>query len=270
MSYIYHPARLAVSIVLFEPDEVRLRHTLATLAQAVAAARISGQLGEVSLVLTDHSRQRASEARQKSWHEHCSDISFDYCHDPANPGFGAGHNAAYRRLAPADFFLVANPDLEFALDSLQAGLNFLAANPATGVIAPALIEENGVRPACFRSPDFLTLLWRALGRTARTSRRIARYECRDWETTTPVFNPPLMSGCCLLFRFAAYARLAGFDPGYFLYFEDFDLSRRAARLGLSAWCPAMRVRHAGGGASRKGWRHRFWYVRSALRYHLST
>jgi GT2 family glycosyltransferase len=189
-----------------------------------------------------------------------------YHHNPANPGFGAGHNAAFCRAVGADFFLVANPDLAFAPEALVAGLEFFSAHPQSGVLAPLLVDADDLRPACFRPPDLLTLALRACGLTARHSRRIARYECRDWDVRQAMFDPPLLSGCCLLFRASAYRKLGGFDPRYFLYFEDFDLTLRANQLGLSAYCPAMRVAHAGGGASRKGLRHQMHFMRSAWRF----
>lgn len=262
---------LVISIVVYQPQEAVLLRALKTLAHAFENANHAGRIDQGRLVLTDHSPQRVNSGSLAHWRTASWPISVEYTHNPSNPGFGAGHNAAFHQYADkADFFLVANPDVLFGQDSLDMGLAFLAEHPATGVIAPALIEAEGLRPACFRAPDVWTLLLRSMGWTARESARIARYECRDWEASQPVFNPPLMSGCCLLFRGEAYARLGGFDPGYFLYFEDFDLSRRATRLGISAYCPTMRVHHLGGGAAKKGWQHWRWFFRSAWRYGWST
>lgn len=263
------PASLAVSIVLYRP-QAGFDGALSSLIEAIATAMTSEPLLPVRLLLTDHSPEAVTVQREQRWRALCPPwLQYDYRHDPRNPGFGAGHNAAWDRCGEADYFLVVNPDVEFAVDALQAGLRFLARHPGVGVIAPALVERDGsLRPACFRRPDPLTLLMRALGIGAGKSQRVARYECRDWDPRAVVFNPPCMSGCCLLFRGATFARLGGFDPSYFLYFEDFELSRRAAALGVSAYCPSMRVSHFGGGAAAKGWRHRWWFVRSALRYYL--
>lgn len=250
---------LAVSIVLYRSRPDRLFTTLVSLSQAIEAAC----LDQTIVILTDHSPKPATLAELDEWRSLVG-VTLEYDSVGANPGFGAGHNRAFRRVSSADFFLVANPDLEFAPDSLAAGLAFLGANPDVGLVAPALIDEvAGLRPACFREPDALTLLMRGLG--WRDGTRNLRYECRDWDATRPVFNPPLLSGCCMLFRAETYDRLGGFDEGYFLYFEDFDLSRRAR--AVSAYCPAMRVRHFGGKTAQKGWRHRWWYLRSAWRYH---
>lgn len=258
---------LAVSIVLFRPDSRLLESTLRTLGNALARAR-EGRLDRTEVILIDHSPTAQPAAAQAAWRRLLGpETSVIYDHTGANPGFGAGHNRAFARCRPwADYFLVANPDLEFAPDSLAAGLDFLAQHPAVGLLAPALIETNGkLRPACFRAPDPLTLLARLLGGSWARARSY-RYECRDWDANVVVFNPPLVSGCCMLWRAAAYAELGGFDPGYFLYFEDFDLSRRANSRGLSAYCPAMKIGHFGGGAARKGMMHTLLFLRSAARF----
>lgn len=258
--------KLAVSIVLYRPDNALLGTMLESLGKALVRAGQEG-LGGAEVILTDHSRQTQSEAVLAGWRRELGGgAGFHYVHVGSNPGFGAGHNAAFRRAASADFFLVANPDLEFAPDSIAAGIAFFRAHPAVGLVAPALIEpDGGLRPACFRPPDLRMLALRAAG-VGRAHPRVVAYECRDWDAHVPHFDPPLISGCCMFFRGETYARLGGFDPGYFLYFEDFDLSLRAGRLGLSAYHPAMRVKHGGGGASRKGPHHQISFLRSAWRY----
>lgn len=262
---------LAVSIVLYRPDASLLAATLRSLAAATARARQAGALGRTRLTLVDHSPAPQPAATLSAWRALCGDaLTLDHVADPANPGFGAGHNRAFAQGgADADYFLVANPDLEFAADSLAAGLRFLAAHPASGLVAPALIKNDGaLAPACFRYPDVLTLALRLVGGPL-AERRSRRYECRDWDATRPAFDPPIVSGCCMLFRRDCYAALGGFDPGYFLYFEDFDLSWRASRRGLAAYCPEMRLRHFGGGAGRKGLRHIRLFLRSAARFFAS-
>jgi len=258
---------LAVSIVLYRPEPSLISATLRTLVDALREAK-DFPLARAEVILTDHSPSAQPDARLSQWrNDFVAPLSLHYDHVGGNPGFGAGHNRAFSQCQEwADVFLVANPDIEFEPDSVVAGLRFLAAHPEIGLLAPALVETDGsLRPACFRSPDLLTLFARLLG-GSWAARRSYNYECRDWDPGQPVFVPPLMSGCCLLFRADVFDRLGGFDPNYFLYFEDFDLTRRAARLGVSAYCPTMRVKHAGGGAGRKGFVHAIHFLRSALRF----
>jgi hypothetical protein len=76
-----------------------------------------------------------------------------------------------------------------------------------------------------------------------------------------------MSGCFMLARRKVVDATGGFDPDFFLYFEDFDWSVRLNRVAGSAYVPAVRIVHHGGGAARKGWRHIAWFAKSATRFY---
>jgi hypothetical protein len=68
----------------------------------------------------------------------------------------------------------------------------------------------------------------------------------------------------MLVRRKAIDTTGGFDPKFFLYFEDYDWSVRLNKIGATAYLPAFRAVHHGGGAARKGWKHVGWFVRSAV------
>lgn len=56
-------------------------------------------------------------------------------------------------------------------------------------------------------------------------------------------------GAAFMIRRAAFERLGGFDPRFFMNFEDVDLSYRARLAGLRVWYAASAVvRHAGSGS----------------------
>ena len=56
---------------------------------------------------------------------------------------------------------------------------------------------------------------------------------------------PLASGCFMLVRTALLRRVGGFDPRFFMYFEEVDLSQRLAARGWETWYePAATVVHA--------------------------
>jgi GT2 family glycosyltransferase len=70
----------------------------------------------------------------------------------------------------------------------------------------------------------------------------------------------------MVLRTALFRRIGGFDPRFFLYFEDYDLSLRVGREAAVAYVPSVRIVHHGGEAARKGRRHVAWFVRSAWRF----
>jgi GT2 family glycosyltransferase len=99
------------------------------------------------------------------------------------------------------------------------------------------------------------------------ARRLARYEMRDLINEKDiVWDPPIVSGCFMLFRTSVLKKLAGFDTRYFLYFEDYDLSLRAHDVARVVYAPAVRVLHHGGGAARKGSGHIRMFVASAYKF----
>jgi GT2 family glycosyltransferase len=268
------PVTLTVSIVTYQPDLALLERCLAALASALQAAQDAGLLRASNVVLVDNTGSRSTaeavvalgERRFKD-----SGVTMNYLHRHANIGYGSAHNLVMHG-GNTHYHLVLNPDVELAPDALTEALRFLDANPDVGVLAPAVLAPDGEREfLCKRYPSVLDLALRGFAPvTLRPlfAKRLDRYEMRDAVVgagahVSPV---PMMSGCFMLVRRKALEATGGFDPRYFLYFEDFDWSVRLNRVTQSAYVPAVRVVHHGGGASRKGLRHLALFTRSAVRF----
>ncbi|MDO8862168.1 glycosyltransferase family 2 protein [Haliea sp. E1-2-M8] len=264
---------LCVSVVLYHSDLLRLEETLGTLLRAVRDARSAGQLGAVTLALIDNSvcgdyhRSLQQHLGRQSWAE--SAVSLEVLEMPVNAGYGAGHNEALQHHA-ADIHLILNPDVATASDALRQGLEYLRNQPQVALVCPRGEAGDG-SPAYLskRLPTVLVLVLRAFA-PARVQRlfaaRLARYEMHDLHAACQPAAVPLASGCFMLVRGSALQAVGGFDERYFLYFEDFDLSLRLAGQGAVEYLPGMLVRHYGGGSAGKGWRHRWWFLRSGVRF----
>jgi GT2 family glycosyltransferase len=270
------PSSLTVSVVTYRPDVALLDCCLRKLALAIGAAREDGSIRSVAIALIDNSEDRAiadgvidlGRARFAD-----SGVQVHYLHGHANIGYGAAHNLALHGTG-ADYQLVLNPDVELATDALVNAVRWLDAHPNVGALAPVVVNAAG-RPEylCKRYPAVFDLLLRGFApalvrRLFR--RRLDRYEMRDQitaTTETPVLNVPVLSGACMLVKRVPIDVTGGFDPKFFLYFEDFDWSVRLARVTQTAWLPSFRVVHHGGGAARKGFDHVRWFVRSGVRFY---
>jgi GT2 family glycosyltransferase len=183
-----------------------------------------------------------------------------------NVGYGAGHNLALPCIE-SDYHLILNPDVELAPDSLAAALTFFEVHPDIGLIAPLVMGDHGkVDYLCRRYPSVFTLLVRGFFPRrwhAAFAKRLDRYELRDQidesgelrDKGVGVLEPPIISGCFMLYRTRVLKEIAGFDPRYFLYFEDYDLSLRTTKVTRIAYVPSVRIVHSGGGAARKGGAH---------------
>jgi hypothetical protein len=269
-------ATLTVSIVTFEPDLALLERCLRALAAALDAAREAGLLRAANVVLVDNTGVRATAdavVRLGQTRFRDSGVSMSYLHGHANIGYGSAHNLVMHG-GNTHYHLVLNPDAELAPDALCAALAYLDAHPEVGVLAPAVTGPEGAPEfLCKRYPSVLALALRGLAPSALRRlfrRRLERYEMRDvidptdgQRTVEPV---PIISGCFMLVRRKAIDATGGFDPGFFLYFEDFDWSLRLNRVTKSVYVPSVRLVHHGGRAARKGWRHRLRFARSALRF----
>jgi GT2 family glycosyltransferase len=267
---------LTISVVTFEPDLALLERCLRALASALDAAREAGLMRAANVVLVDNTGARATaeavvrlgETRFKD-----SGVTMSYLHGHANIGYGSAHNLVMHG-GNTHYHLVLNPDAELAPDALATALAYLDAHPDVGVLAPAVAGPDGARQfLCNRYPTVLDLALRGFApapirRLFR--RRLDRYEMRDLVEaagTDRVITPvPMISGCFMLVRRKAIDATGGFDPGFFLYFEDFDWSLRLNRVTESVYMPAVRIVHHGGGAARKGWRHVLHFTRSARRF----
>lgn len=261
------PAMLSVAIVLYRPDLRLLESTIRSLGRAIEAA---GLRESASLTLIDHSPDAACgshgelEARAAGW---CG-TAVTVFSDPANRGFGAGHNRMLGTLGR--YHLVLNPDVELDAGALREAIAFMEARPGFGLITPAAQDRDGHRLyLCKRYPSVLDLLLRGLAPQAlrkRFAARLARYEMRDLIGDAVVPDPPLVSGCFMFFRSDVFRQVGGFDPRFFLYFEDFDLSLRVASIARLAYVPSVRIVHHGGEAAKKGLLHIWLFGRSAVSF----
>ncbi len=270
------PSSLQISIVTYRPDLALLARTLDTLGIAIDAAQDVRALRTVHLALIDNSAdrgiaERVIELGRARFADAAVHVMF--LHGHANIGYGAAHNLVLHGTG-ADYHLVLNPDAELAADALVNGIQWLDAHSDAGALAPDVSDGAGNRQyLCKRYPAVLDLLLRGFAPAfvrRLFARRLARYEMRDIVDAEPprdAIGVPVMSGAFVLAKRDAIDRTGGFDPRFFLYFEDFDWSVRLNAVTRNAFVPSVRIVHHGGGAARKGLRHIVWFAASAVRFY---
>lgn len=266
--------RLRISIVCHASHAMQLKNTLWTLLKACRRPLESGRLTGVDVLLVDNGPELTERAKIDGLIESSvalapPGVRLMRAGSGRNLGFGSGHNLTFAA-AGCEFHLVLNPDVEVAAEALDAALHFMDLHPDCGILVPAIKGENGEpQYLCKRYPSILDLLLRGFAPRwlrALFAARLARYEMRDLIADVPVWQPPIVSGCFMLLRASVLLRVRGFDPSYFLYFEDFDLSLRAAAYTRIAYVPAVHVVHHGGYAASKGMKHILLFFRSALTF----
>jgi GT2 family glycosyltransferase len=259
---------LSVSVVVYRPELAELASTLASLGVACEVLRAERPDLPVELCLVDNGELPDVRAALDALQAHHVTTAILSGH--GNVGYGRGHNLAIER-ANSRYHLVLNPDIDLDRDALLRALDFFEAHPDVGLLTPWIGDEQGHQQfLCRRYPTLLDLFVRGFlpGSLRRMfARRLARYEMRDLINDRDiVWDPPIVSGCFMLFRTNVLKQLAGFDARYFLYFEDYDLSLRAHDVARVVYAPAVRVLHHGGGAARKGSAHIRMFVASAYKF----
>ncbi len=163
----------------------------------------------------------------------------DFVHNAANLGFGAACNiGAARGNAPLILFL--NPDAVLKPGYFHTVAAFMndPANDKVGILGPAIEREDGVVSETSSAlPSFVSLMTRTFG----LSRGFLPAAAHAHSGAVGQ-----VMGAVLLIRRAVFQDLAGFDPRFFLYYEDVDLCARAAYKGVTTYyLSTARATHIG-------------------------
>jgi N-acetylglucosaminyl-diphospho-decaprenol L-rhamnosyltransferase len=191
--------------------------------------------GEADIVVVDnHSPPHPVALRLRR----LSGVSVRRC--PSNRGFARAVNEGCR-LSRAEWLLLLNPDVTLEPGFLDMALacadQFAQQEPNLGIIGFRLRNPNGsLQLSAGRLPTLLgTLAGLVLPRHRRKYLALSETQPRqvDWVT-----------GCCLLVRRRCWEQLGGFDPAFFLYYEDVDLCARAAECGYTVrYEPGLAITH---------------------------
>jgi N-acetylglucosaminyl-diphospho-decaprenol L-rhamnosyltransferase len=171
---------------------------------------------------------------------------------PRNGGFAYGNNegirAALERWSP-ELVLLLNPDTLVRPGAIAALLAFMDEHPEVGIAGPRLEHpDSSAQHSAFRWPTVASELDAGL-RLGAVSRLLAR-----WNVAPPISDRATpanwLSGAALLVRSPVFREVGLLDEGYFMYFEELDFCRTAARKGISRWyVPDARIVHLVGQAS---------------------
>jgi GT2 family glycosyltransferase len=156
-----------------------------------------------------------------------------------NLGFGRGCNLGANGCR-SEFLLFLNPDASLAPQELDKLLAFMDAHPRVGVCAPSIeasLQRAGMKT---RPGDVIAQAWGLPGYA----------ESRLIVPGTAPFQTSWVCGAVFVMRTSLYRALGGFDPRFFLYFEETDLFLRAMHAGAEVWVvPEARASHRAGASA---------------------
>lgn len=263
---------LSASLVVYKPDLPTLERTLLALQEAGRMVKANYDL-KLELTLVDNSRDATLHEQLKHWvrerYPAMPDWTVRVLLSPGNVGYGRGNNLVIEQ-AQSDYHLVVNPDLFVAPDALTEALRFLEASPETGLLTPAVFGEDGERHyLCKRHPTLLIMFLRSFSPAWLQScfkTTLAEFEMRDCDYERPIFDVEYPTGSCMFFRTSVLRKIQGFDPDYFLHYEDADIGRRTLGVARVTYVPGVKVVHQWARDTHRSWKSRWVTIRSGLLY----
>jgi len=247
------PGSITASIVLYKPDRVALSRVLESFSNSQSIS--------VTVCVVDNSPSEQLRAIVEGY-------GFLYLSRPNNPGFGASHNHAFAKIAcNSEYHFIANPDIRFKANDLATLISYMRGNSDVSLVVPKLTYPDGrmqYNRWLLPSPKNL-FLRRFLGNTDFAKKADHQYELQ-FADDSKAMEAPSLAGSFMLVRSSMFRKINGFDEQFFMYMEDFDLTRRIGRCGKTVYCPSTTIVHEGPRGSYKTGKLLFLHIISAIKY----
>lgn len=164
-----------------------------------------------------------------------------------NRGFAAANNQGFA-MAKGRHVLLLNSDTLVLGQVLPAMVEWMDTHPTAAVMGPRVLNRDGsMQVSATGFPTLGRLLAQTLGltRLAAFDYRMERWSRREERRVE------VISGCCMLVRGAALAKVGPLDDAFFFYGEETDWCRRFADAGWEVvFAPVGEIIHFGGGSVR--------------------
>jgi N-acetylglucosaminyl-diphospho-decaprenol L-rhamnosyltransferase len=165
---------------------------------------------------------------------------------PANVGFGTGCNLG-AELATGDLLLIMNADIVLTTGSLQRLVERLSTHDSVAAVGPRILSGGRIQPSARTWPGLRTGLFGRRSLATRMLLRAGRVPTELRPVQAGGGEVDWISGACMLIRRSAWSEVGGFDPRYWMYWEDADFCRRLAHRGWKVvYEPAAVIHHATG------------------------
>jgi GT2 family glycosyltransferase len=241
---------LNISIVLYNSNFEEIN-------ELVKLLRHNNYINKIYLVDNSHSENVIFEA-----------CDAQYIFTGQNLGYGSGHNLAINKSIDSSvkYHLVLNSDIQFEQTVLTSLLEKMDENLEIGMIMPKVLNMDGgvqILPKLLPSP--LNLLIRVI----KPLQKIFKSKNKEYTLETyydKELNVPILSGCFSLFRVDALKDVGSYDENFFMYFEDFDISRRVHSKYKTLYYPKVSIVHAHERGAAKSYKLFKVFIKSAIIY----
>lgn len=189
---------------------------------------------------------------------------------PQNVGYGRAHNQVINNPDfDSDYHLVLNPDVYFDPQVLNELTRYMDRHEKVGLLMPKVTwpngEDQGLRKLLPAPFDLIFRRFLAGNLQKLATKRMEKYQLSHLDNSKPL-DVPVLSGCFMFCRAKWLREIGGFDPRFFLYLEDVDLSRRMLQKGINRYWPGVHIVHEYQKGSYRGGKHLRLHIRSAFQY----
>lgn len=172
----------------------------------------------------------------------------------ANVGIARGYNMGmeYALRQNADFVMILNNDTEMAPNMTFELMAALGSHPAAGMVMPKIYHFFG-------KPNRLWcagIEWRPFPPRAK----YIGWDAPDGPPFDQVFPIEYAPSCCMLMKSGALKTVGLFDPSYYFYFSDLELSARFWQAGFEIlFVPTARMWHKVSMSTQKSVKPQKWW-----------
>jgi GT2 family glycosyltransferase len=243
------------SIVLYNPDLKKIDNTI----HCVLSCKLLNKL-----YLIDNSELNTFSKIIEQYGE-----KVEYIFNKKNYGFGKGHNIALNisKKDNINFHVIINPDVYFENGTIEELYKYMHNQKDIGLMMPKLVNPDFTTqflPKLLPSP--LSLILRIISKKINILNKfINNYELRHVDENH-IYETPVISGCFVLLNLELLKNDFLFDENFFMYFEDWDLSRRVNMKYKTVYFPRVKVVHEYASGANKSIRLMFIYISSAILY----
>lgn len=183
-----------------------------------------------------------------------------------NKGFGAGHNEVLTKIN-SKYHAIINPDIVIDRDVIRIMAEKLDKDESVGMISPKILFPDGrLQVLGKRFPAFKYLVASRMRDGNEPSKLLAEYAMLDHDPDSE-YQVEIATGCFMFIRTELFKKIGGFDDGYFLYFEDYDLSCAVNKISKVIYYPEAFIYHVWGRESKKSFKLKLVQIKSMLRFY---
>jgi len=176
-----------------------------------------------------------------------------------NLGFAEGNNVGikYALQNKADYICLLNNDTRVDPNFLAELIKTAESDKNIGMVGGKIYFEKGYEfhKDKYAKGELGKVIWYAGGiidwnNVYASHRGVDEVDLGQYDTPA---QTDFVNGCLMLVKREVFEKIGLFDPRYFLYFEDVDLSIRAKKAGFKlVFCPKAKIWHLNSGSSGSG------------------